>query len=98
MKKMSVGVLALFGVVSVVMADGAALYQKCATCHGKSGERSALGNKSKIINQMGKAEIAAALKGYQDGSYGGASKSLMLAKVKGLDDATITAIAEYIGK
>ena len=72
-------------------------YAKCAGCHGANGEKAALG-KSKIIKDMPKAEFVAALKGYQDGTYGGAMKGLMAGQVKGLDDATIQAIADQIVK
>jgi cytochrome c553 len=72
-------------------------YAKCAGCHGANGEKAALG-KSKIIKDMPKAEFVAALKGYQDGTYGGAMKGLMAGQVKGLDDAAIQAIADQITK
>ena len=72
-------------------------YAKCAGCHGATGEKAALG-KSKIIKDMPKAEFVAALKGYQDGTYGGAMKGLMAGQVKGLDEATIQAIADQIVK
>jgi cytochrome c553 len=86
--------LAVLGLSSVAMADA---FAKCAGCHGASGEKVALG-KSKVISSMSKAEIAGALKGYQDGSYGGAMKGLMVAQVKGLSAADITEISEKIGK
>ena len=72
-------------------------YAKCAGCHGANGEKAALG-KSKIIKDMPKAEFVAALKGYQDGTYGGAMKNLMVGQVKGLDEATIQALADQIAK
>ena len=72
-------------------------YAKCSACHGVNGEKAALG-KSKIIKDMPKAEFVAALKGYQDGTYGGAMKGLMAGQVKGLDEATIQAIADQIAK
>ena len=72
-------------------------YAKCAGCHGPDGEKAALG-KSKIIKDMPKAEFVAALKGYQDGTYGGAMKNLMVGQVKGLDEATIQALADQIAK
>jgi cytochrome c len=72
-------------------------YAKCSSCHGANGEKAALG-KSKIIKDLTKAEFVAAMKGYQDGTYGGAQKALMTAQVKGLDDATIQAIADQIAK
>jgi cytochrome c553 len=72
-------------------------YAKCAGCHGADGEKAALG-KSKIIKDMPKAEFVAALKGYQDGTYGGAMKNLMVGQVKGLDEAAIQALADQIAK
>lgn len=72
-------------------------YAKCAGCHGATGEKAALG-KSKIIKDMTKAEFVAALKGYQDGTYGGPMKGLMVGQVKGLDDAAIQALADQIAK
>ena len=78
-------------------ADGAALFKKCAACHGANGERKALG-KSKAINTMSKEEITAALTGYKDGSYGGAMKALMKGQVGTLNEEQIAAIADYIAK
>jgi len=72
-------------------------YAKCVACHGANGEKVALG-KSKIIKDMTKAEIVASMKGYKDGTYGGAMKALMKAQVASLSDADIEAIANQIGK
>ncbi len=72
-------------------------YDKCVACHGANGEKAALG-KSKIIKDMTKADFVSALKGYQDGTYGGATKGLMTAQVKGMDEATMNAIADVIIK
>ena len=36
---------------------------------------------------MTKADFISALKGYQDGTYGGAQKGLMAGQVKGMDEA-----------
>jgi cytochrome c553 len=38
------------------------------------------------------------MKGYKDGSYGGAMKGLMKGQVAALSDADIEAIAQKIGK
>ena len=62
-----------------------------------AGEKAALG-KSKIIKDMTKADFVSALKGYQDGTYGGAQKGLMTGQVKGMDEATMNAIADVIIK
>ena len=72
-------------------------YAKCVACHGANGEKVALG-KSKIIKDMTKEDFVASLKGYQDGTYGGATKGLMAAQVKGMDEATMNEIAATIIK
>lgn len=83
--------------VTGLMASTPASYGKCVGCHGANGQNVALG-KSKIIKDMTKDEITAALKGYKDGSYGGAMKSIMLGQVKSLSDKDIEDIATFIGK
>ena len=67
----------------------------CVGCHGASFEKAAMG-KSKIVKDMNKADIIAALKGYKDGSYGGAMKGLMKGQVAKLSDADMAAIAASI--
>ena len=69
----------------------------CAGCHGANFEKAALG-KSKIVKDMTKADIETALKGYKDGSYGGAMKGVMAPNAKKLSDEDIKAIAEKFGK
>lgn len=78
-----------------VAADGAALYKKCASCHGIKAEKSALG-KSKIIAGMSLEENIAALKGYKDGTYGGPMKALMKGQVGSYTDEEIEAVSKYI--
>ena len=92
MVKVLVGTLILG---STLLADP---YASCVMCHGASGEKAALGGKSKVIKDMSKADIAASLKGYQDGTYGGGMKGAMAAPVKGLSAGDIEAIANKIGK
>ncbi|MCT7556109.1 cytochrome C [Aliarcobacter butzleri] len=72
-------------------------YAKCVVCHGTNGEKVALG-KSKIIKDMTKADFVAALKGYQDGTYGGAQKALMVGQVKDMSEATMNELADLIIK
>ncbi len=67
----------------------------CVGCHGASFEKAAMG-KSKIVKDMNEADIVAALKGYKDGSYGGAMKGLMKGQVAKLSDADMAAIAASI--
>lgn len=81
----------------VASAAFAGSFDKCATCHGAAGEKAAMG-KSKVIKDMTKADFVSALKGYKDGTYGGAQKALMVAQVKDLDEATMNDIAATIIK
>jgi len=67
----------------------------CAGCHGQSFEKKAMG-KSKVVKDMSKEDIVKALKGYKDGSYGGAMKGLMKGQVASLSDADMNAIADSI--
>ena len=93
MKKIILG-LTVVGVVSLFAEVNLA---GCTGCHGANFEKHALG-KSKIVKDMTKADIEKALKGYKDGSYGGAMKGLMKGQVAKLSDADIKEIAEKIGK
>ena len=87
---------AILGLTAMLAAsDGAALYKKCAACHGANGEKKALG-KSQIIKDMSRDDMVAAIKGYKDGTYGGAMKALMKGQVASLSDADIEAIADHI--
>ena len=80
---------------SSVMADGGALYKKCAGCHGADGSKVALG-KSKIISQMSEADLNKSMNGYKDGSYGGAMKGLMKGQVAKLSTGDIASLSSYI--
>jgi cytochrome c553 len=77
--------------------DGAKLYAKCASCHGANGEKVAL-NVSKVIKDFSKENFISAVKGYQNGTYGGTMKTLMMGQVKSLTENEIKAIADYIIK
>ncbi len=67
----------------------------CKGCHGTNFEKVALG-KSKIVQSMSKEEIISSLKGYRDGTYGGAMKGVMKQAVASLNDAEIEAMATEI--
>jgi len=82
---------------SLLAADGASIYKKCAGCHGSSAEKPALG-KSKIIANMSEDELSKALNGYKDGTYGGPMKGLMKGQVGKYSDADLEAFAQTIGK
>ncbi len=94
MKKIALA-LALAAASTLLAADGAALYKKCVSCHGVNAEKKAL-NKGKIIQGWSKEQLVNSLKGYKDGSYGGAMKGLMKGQVASYDDAKIEAVSEYI--
>lgn len=75
--------------------DGTKLFVSCAGCHGANAQNAALG-KSQIIKGWDEAKTLAALKGYKDGSYGGAMKGMMKAQVDNKSDAQLEALAKYI--
>jgi len=92
MIKQSIITIATIGLFSMTAAADTAA---CVGCHGADFEKAAMG-KSKIVKDMSKAEIETALKGYKDGSYGGAMKAIMKGQVATLDDAAIAKIATSI--
>lgn len=94
MKKLSL-VLMIAAATTLMAGDGKALYKTCIVCHGAKAEKKAL-NRSHVIQGWDKAKLVAAMKGYQDGSYGGALKGTMKLQLKKFDDAKLDAVAEYI--
>ena len=54
--------------------------------------------KSKNVAAMSHADIAAALKGYKAGTYGGPMKGLMKGQVAKYSDADLDAFSQTIGK
>lgn len=75
MKKIVLGTL-----VCGVAAFAAVNLGACKGCHGANFEKSALG-KSKIVADLTKDEVSAALIGYKNGTYGGAMKGVMAGQV-----------------
>ena len=67
----------------------------CVGCHGSNFEKKAMGQ-SKVVKDLSKEDIVKALKGYKDGSYGGAMKAMMKGQVASLSDADIGAMADVI--
>jgi len=86
-----VAMLSIFASVAMYAASTAG----CVSCHGANFEKKALG-KSKIVKDMSKEDIVKSLKGYKDGSYGGAMKGTMKPQVANLSDADIEDIANQI--
>ncbi|MRJ01837.1 MAG: c-type cytochrome [Epsilonproteobacteria bacterium] len=98
MKKWAVLTLAVATATTLMAADGAALYKKCAGCHGAHGEKKALG-KSAIIKDMTKDEVYKALQDYKAGKRNTHGMgALMKGQVANMSDADMKAIADYIGK
>jgi len=86
----------LFAGSTLLMADGAAAFAKCAGCHGQNGEKSALG-KSAIIKGQDAAKTVEQLNGYKAGTLNQHGMgALMKGQVKDLDEATIKALADHI--
>jgi len=81
---------------TVIPVNGHSLYaHKCASCHGQSGEKSAL-NTSKVIAGWQNDQTTTALKGYQSGTYGSKLKGIMEAQANSLSEAQVEAVAVYI--
>ncbi|BCD67615.1 c-type cytochrome [Nitratiruptor sp. YY09-18] len=98
MKKLAVLTLAAAVATTLMAADGAALYKKCAGCHGANGEKKALG-KSEVIKGWPKEKTVEALKGYKAGTRNvHGMGALMKGQVANLSDADIEALADYIAK
>ncbi len=91
MKKIALAMLVAG--VSLMAADGAALYKKCAACHGANGEKKALG-KSAVIKGTDTLE---ALKAYKAGTLNAHGMgALMKGQVASYSDADLEAVAAYI--
>ena len=83
------------GVLLTTSGMYAASVAQCASCHGQHFEKVAMGT-SKIVKDMRLHEIVDTLKGYRDGTYGGALKGVMRQQVKDLDDKYIESMAQLI--
>jgi len=94
MKKIVTSIVALTATTALMAGVNAGA---CKGCHGQNFEKAALG-KSKIVANLPHAEIAAALKGYKAGTFGGPMKGLMKGQVAKYSDADLDAFAQTIGK
>ena len=94
MKKIALALLVAS--VSLMAADGAAAFKKCASCHGAKAEKKAL-NKSEVIAGWDAAKTEAALNGYKAGTRNiHGMGALMKGQVASYDEATIKAVSAYI--
>jgi len=95
MKKL---VIASMATLALVTAASAAVNGKaCLACHGANWEKHAMG-KSKIVAEMTHDQIAEALIGYKNGTYGGPMKGLMKGQVARYSEDELKAFAQTIGK
>ncbi len=96
MKKM-LFVLAI-SAVGLMAADGAALYKKCAACHGVAGDKVPPGSKATTtVNTLTKDKLVEDLQGYRAGTLDQYSAGkLMTPNAKNLSDEDIEALADYI--
>jgi cytochrome c len=85
-------------VAACAFAAAPGSYASCKACHGVKGEKAFASTPTKIPANLSKADVAKALHGYKDGTYGGPMKGVMKGQVMKLTDAQITELAEYIGK
>ena len=83
MKKIILGTIVLS-----ISAFAAVNLGTCKGCHGQNFEKKALG-KSKIVAQMTKQEVANALIGYKNGTYGGSMKGVMKAQVSQYNESDL---------
>ncbi len=94
MKKIALSLLVAG--TALMAADGAALFKKCAACHGANGEKAALG-KSGIIAGRDAASVATDLHGYKAGTLNKKGMgALMKGQVATYSDADIEAVSAYI--
>jgi len=95
MKKLLISAIIAMGIAGAASAE--VNLAGCAGCHGKSFERSAMG-KSRIVKDLNATEIVTALKGYKDGTYGGAMKGIMKGQAAKYSDEQIKEISELISQ
>ncbi len=82
--------------VMLSAANGSALYQKCAACHGLKAEKHALG-KSEVIAGWNSDKTLEALKGYKVGTRNTKGMgALMKGQMANMNDADLKALSDYI--
>ena len=82
--------------LSLLAADGADIYKKCAACHGEKADVK-YANKVPALTSISKEERIKALQGYKDGSNNafGMGKVMQI-HAKNLSDEDMAAVSEYI--
>lgn len=89
--------IAILGFAAMLSAaDGAAMFQKCAACHGAKAEKAALG-KSEVIAGWKADKTLDALKGYKAGTRNTKGMgAIMKGQTATLSDAEMKTIADYV--
>jgi len=81
---------------SVFANSGATIYKQCAGCHGKHGEKRAIG-RSAIIAKQNPSKTIKQLKAYKNGTLDLHGMGAVMKKnVANLTDKDIKAVANYI--
>ena len=82
--------------LSLLAADGAAIYKKCAACHGEKADAK-YANKVPALTSISKEDRIKALQGYKEGSNNafGMGKVMQL-HAKSLSEEDMAAVSEYI--
>lgn len=73
------------------------LYRRCTGCHGRKGEKKALG-KSNIIKNVSSDILLKRMIGYKNGTYGGPMKVICKAQMINFSMSQMRTLAEAIGK
>ena len=90
-------ILMTMGALALSAFDSAAVYKKCAMCHGKKGEKVALKTSPKL-NTLSEEQITAGITALLDGSSKVSSRYLGMhqAKLKGVKTDDASMLAQYI--
>jgi cytochrome c553 len=82
---------------TLLMADGAALYAKCAGCHGANGKTKALGKSDPIAGMAVDAAVKD-LEGYKAGTLNKHGMGGVMKGQANMSAEDMKAVAEYISK
>jgi cytochrome c553 len=93
MKKVALALI--LAATSLAMADGKALYAKCAGCHGADGKTKALG-KSDPIAGLAADKVVEELKGYKAGTLNKHGMGGVMKGQANMSEEDMKAVAEYI--
>jgi len=82
---------------SLLAVDGAAIYSKCAKCHGENGKHPAFGKSARIAGWKVKQTVTA-LNIFKNMSRYDKFAKVMNRQVSKLSEEEIEAVAKYISK